>query len=101
MALLETHDVVVVGGGACGATTAYFLANEGLDIALVDKGPVGQEASWASAGMIGPTSAPSANPWYLQATTLSKSLYDTLNEQLYDQTGRWMGYGGQGALTMA
>ncbi|MCZ6635379.1 MAG: FAD-dependent oxidoreductase [bacterium] len=101
MAHLGTYDVVIVGGGACGCTTAYFLVNEGLQVALVDKNTVGQEASWASAGMIGPTSAPSANPWYLQTTSLSKSLYDTLNEQLYDETGRWIGYGGDGALTIA
>ena len=101
MSVRGTYDVVIVGGGACGCTTAYFLCNEGLNVALVDKGEVGQEASWASAGMIGPSSAPSAYPWYLQATTLSKTLYDTLNDRLLEETGRRIGYGGEGALTVA
>ncbi len=101
MPLLGTYDVVVVGGGACGATTAYFLSDEGLTVALVDKGKVAREASWASAGIIGPGSSPAANPWYLEVTTLSKTLYDTLNDRLFDETGRRIGYGGEGTLSIA
>ena len=33
MAVLGTYDVVIVGGGACGSTTAYFLRQEGLVLA--------------------------------------------------------------------
>ena len=95
------YDVVVVGGGAMGCTTAYFLREEGFKVALVDKGKVGQEASWASAGMIGPSSSSVRNPWVLQATTLSKALYDELNERLHQETGRRIGYGGEGSLTLA
>ena len=64
------HDVIIVGGGICGAMTAYFLRLEGVSVALLDKGRVGQEASWAAAGMVGPESCPQRDPWFLGATTL-------------------------------
>jgi glycine oxidase len=101
MPILGTYDAVVIGGGACGCTTAYFLREEGLNVALADKGRVGQEASWASAGMIGPMASPPRDPWFLRATTLSKALYDELNERLFEETGRRIGYGGEGALCIA
>ena len=101
MSVVGTYDVVLVGGGACGATTAYFLRQEGVSVALVDKGVVGREASWASAGMIGAESSPQRDPWFLAATTLSKELYDQLDEDLFDQTGRRIGYGGKGHLVFA
>ncbi len=101
MAVLETCDVVVVGGGACGSTTAYFLREEGLRVTLLDRVKVGQEASWASAGMIGPTSSPEGDPWFLKVTSLSKIIYDDLNERLYTETGRRIGYGGEGSLSIA
>jgi glycine/D-amino acid oxidase-like deaminating enzyme len=38
-------DVVVIGGGIIGATAAFFLAERGLSVALVEKGHVGGEQS--------------------------------------------------------
>ncbi|TCN18379.1 glycine/D-amino acid oxidase-like deaminating enzyme [Sinorhizobium americanum] len=38
-------DVVVIGGGIVGATAAFFLAERGLSVALVEKGHVGCEQS--------------------------------------------------------
>ena len=96
----HTFDVIIIGGGAIGCTTAYFLTEQGLRVALFDKGKLAHEASWASAGMIGPAAAPGI-PWYQETTTLSKQLYDELDHRLYDITGRKIGYGGHGMLTFA
>lgn len=94
----QNFDVIIIGGGAIGCTTAFFLSEEGLTVGLFDKGQLAHEASWASAGMIGPAAAPGI-PWYQDATTLSKKLYDQLDQKLFDLTGRKIGYGGQGMLT--
>ena len=94
-------DVVIVGGGAIGCSAAYYLRSEGLQVALVDKGPLAREASWASAGIIGPSSHPQGDPWFRQATLLSRQLYDQLNGALHEETGRRMGYGGRGSMTLA
>ena len=69
--MAEGFDVVVIGAGACGCTTAYELAREGARVALLDSGEVGREASWASAGIVGPGASPERDPWFAQATRLS------------------------------
>lgn len=96
----QTFDVIIIGGGAIGCTAAFFLTKAGLSVGLFDKGQMSREASWASAGMVGPSAAPGF-PWYQETTTLSKSLYDELNDELYHITNRRIGYGGNGMLTIA
>ena len=53
--LLDTAEVVVIGGGVVGMATAYYTSLRGKDVVLVDKGIPGWEASgrnggWAGAG---------------------------------------------------
>ncbi|MBP0616364.1 NAD(P)/FAD-dependent oxidoreductase [Jiella mangrovi] len=43
--LPDTADVVVIGGGIVGVSSAYFMARQGLKIALVEKGRIGAEQS--------------------------------------------------------
>jgi glycine oxidase len=50
----QTADVMVIGGGIIGLTSAYFLAKAGLKIEVFDQSDFGREASWAGAGMIPP-----------------------------------------------
>ncbi|HEX7901418.1 MAG TPA: FAD-dependent oxidoreductase [Planctomycetota bacterium] len=94
----RTFDVLIVGAGAIGATTAYELRREGLSVALLDKGPAGREASWASAGMIQPYGG---DGWAGQAARLSRELYDDLEPRLFEETGKRIGYGGEGGLVLA
>ncbi len=35
--MTKTHDVAIVGAGPAGSATAYFLAQQGLDVLLLDK----------------------------------------------------------------
>lgn len=53
----KRKDILVIGGGAIGLSIAYFLAKEGMRVGVADKGEMGQEASWAGAGML-----PAGNP---------------------------------------
>lgn len=43
--LPESADVVIVGGGIVGSTTAYYLAGRGVSVALVEKGHIACEQS--------------------------------------------------------
>jgi len=97
----RTYDVVVLGAGIIGATTAYFLCEEGLKVALLDKGPAGNEASWASAGMVQPSGSGKSESWPERSTLLSRSLYDDLDRRLFEETGSRIGYGGEGGLVIA
>ena len=47
--------IVVLGGGVMGVTTAYYLAAEGHEVVVLDRQKaVGQETSFANAGLIAP-----------------------------------------------
>ncbi|MDE2901886.1 MAG: FAD-dependent oxidoreductase [Chloroflexota bacterium] len=49
---MDSADVVVIGGGVSGLTSAYFLAKAGRDVVVVEKGIVGGEASGRNGGMV-------------------------------------------------
>jgi D-amino-acid dehydrogenase len=48
-------QVVVVGGGVVGLSTAYFLMKSGADVTVVTSGEVGEGASAVNAGWVVPT----------------------------------------------
>ena len=45
-------DVIVVGGGLAGTAVSWYLAREGVDVLLVERGEIGAQASGANAGSI-------------------------------------------------
>jgi D-amino-acid dehydrogenase len=45
-------DAVVLGAGIVGTSVALHLAKRGLSVALVDRGPPGEETSYGNAGVI-------------------------------------------------
>ncbi|GMR01650.1 MAG: glycine oxidase ThiO [Gammaproteobacteria bacterium] len=80
-------DCIIVGGGAIGLLTARQLFSEGVDVLLLEKGPLGGESSWAGGGIISPL-----YPWrYEDSVNLlaerSKNIYPELTKMLYEETG--------------
>lgn len=49
-----TKKVVVIGGGIVGCVTSLFLSEKGYEVVLVDQSAMGQETSWAAAGILSP-----------------------------------------------
>ncbi len=48
-------NIIILGGGVIGTTTAYYLAKAGASVTLIDRQPdVGMETSFANAGQISP-----------------------------------------------
>lgn len=79
--------MIVIGGGVIGLLSAYLLASAGKRVTLLDRGPVGGEASWAGGGIVSPL-----YPWrYGQAVTAlahwSQDYYPGLGQQLLARTG--------------
>ena len=50
---MSSFDVIVIGGGIAGASTAYHLAGYGRSVALLERGEIASEASGVNAGGIG------------------------------------------------
>jgi glycine oxidase len=93
-------DVVVLGGGVIGLSVAYFAAREGLRVAVVDKGDLGQEASWAGAGILPPGRPTAQLQPFDQLRALSASLYPDLSAELRQRTGIDNGYLRSGGMEL-
>jgi glycine oxidase len=82
-----TCDVAVVGGGIVGAAVAERLARDGRRVALIERGAVGREASWAAAGLLTPV-----HPWnypepMLRLDAESLAMWPDLAARLAVETG--------------
>jgi glycine oxidase len=91
-------DVLILGGGVIGLTTAYYLAARGVGVAVLDHREMGREASWAGAGIIPPGRFAGAETPYDQLRALSAELYPTLSAELRERTGLDNGYRRTGGL---
>jgi glycine oxidase len=85
-------DVLILGGGVIGLTTALRLADAGAAVTLLDQGDLGRAASWAGAGIIPPGDPARARSPYDRLRALSSSLYPGLSQELRERTGIDNGY---------
>jgi glycine oxidase len=80
------HDVIVIGGGVIGLSTAFRLAGEGISCAVLDQGPLGQESSWAGAGMLPPGNPEKARTAEARLRAASHQLWPDISDQLRELT---------------
>jgi glycine oxidase len=90
--MTERPDVCIIGGGVIGLTTAYFLAREGVQVEVVDKGDFGREASWAGAGILPPGNPGHARTPFDRLRAHSSALFPTLSAELRERTQIDNGY---------
>jgi len=95
---MAAPDVLILGGGVIGLTTAYYLARAGLRVQLLDQGDFGQEASWAGAGILPPGNPRHAKTPFDQLRARSVSQCPQLSEELKSLTGIDNGYLRSGGL---
>lgn len=85
-------DVIILGGGVIGLTTAYFLASEGARVVICDPGKLGMESSWAGAGILPPSDPDHAQLPLDRLRALSSRLFPDFSAQLREITGIDNGY---------
>lgn len=87
-----SKDVLIVGAGVIGLTTAYTLARSGLSVTLLDSGDLGRQASWAGAGIIPPGNLQAACTPLEAIRGLSSPLFTQLSLDLLELSGIDNGY---------
>ena len=84
-------DVLIIGGGIIGISTAYYLAREGIAVTVIEKGNIGSGSSYGNAGLIcpchsTPRHARRADPGLEMAPGWRKPfLYQTTPRPRFDQ----------------
>ena len=77
----HVHDLAVVGGGVHGATAALFCARGGMDVALLDRGPLCREASGVNAGTL-----------TMQMTRVALIPYALRAHAMWASASEWLGH---------
>lgn len=97
----ETPDVAIVGGGIIGCSIAYELARRGVAVTVVERGWIGRESSWASAGIISPPSSPDTPEARARLTARSVRAYPEFVAAVEEVSGLDTGFRWRGELTVA
>lgn len=98
---LVPRDVLIVGGGVIGSGIAFELAKRGVPVTLVERGKIGGEASWASAGVLSPPTRPWYRPERVELNQLSLRRYPDLVAELEERTGLSIDYRRSGEWSIA
>ena len=92
------NDILIIGGGVIGLTTAFRLAQQNVSVTLIDRQQVGLEASWAGAGMLPPGNLANATTPEARLRSYSHLHWDELSDTLKELTGIDNGYRRCGAI---
>ena len=85
----ETADVVIIGGGIVGVSTAWFLAKEGVSVVLCEKGHIAGEQSSRNWGWVRQQSRDIRElPMMIEAMNLWRGFAAEFGEDVgYEETG--------------
>jgi glycine oxidase len=94
-------DHLILGGGVVGLSLAYELACAGAKVCVIDRGPLGAEASWAGAGILPPAIESAAATSHDRLFALANRLHAQWSERLREETGIDNGYRVCGGVYLA
>ena len=94
-------DIIILGGGIIGAALAEELARHGQHVLIVERGPIGAEASSAAAGILAAQmDLPEPGPFF-DLCQAARRMYPRWIEHLERRTGVAVGYHVDGILYLA
>ena len=84
----DKATVVIIGGGVIGLTIARALAQRGIpDISLLEKSNIGNEASFAAAGILAPQVEADSDDEFFRLACESRYMYPSFAAALLEETG--------------
>jgi glycine oxidase len=92
---------LVIGGGIIGSSVAWRLTSEGVQVSVFERGRLGQEASWAAAGLIGPQAEAHEPGAFFDLALAGKRSFDAIVERLTAESGVDPEYDDHGVLYVA
>jgi glycine oxidase len=95
---MKKFDAVIAGGGVIGGAIALELARAGMRVGVFDRQQPGQEASWASAGILSPAPESPAMIAMVPLGKKSLSLYPEFVAQVEEISGQSTGFRATGTL---
>lgn len=84
---MYSSDVAIVGGGVIGLALAWKLAKEGATVTVIERGQVGEGASWAAAGMLAPFAEAAEEGPFARLTQAGLKAYPAFVSALEEETG--------------
>jgi len=95
-------EIVVVGAGVIGLSTAFHLAKKGLSVLVLERDRVGTGASWTAGGMLAPVAeAKSEEPELLDLAFESLNQYPEFITSIEASSGMKCGFSQVGTLMLA
>jgi glycine oxidase len=92
---------IVIGGGIIGCSVAWRLSAEGVATTVLERGRVGQEASWAAAGMIAPQAEAEGPGPFFDFCMKARDAFDGIVDRLVRDGGVDPEYDRAGILYVA
>ena len=87
-ALPETSDVVVIGGGVAGLSTAMQLASRGASVTVLERERLGNGSTGRAAGLLGQLrGSPAATRMLMDGVQIVAELEERANVEIFVQTG--------------
>src|SRR3989454_371166 len=83
----SSPDVVIVGGGIAGMTTAYYLAKSGVPSVVVERDAIGSHASGFAYGGLSPLSGSGIPGPMAEIAQDGMRLHRELSKSLLEDTG--------------
>jgi glycine oxidase len=93
--------VIIIGGGVIGASIAWRLARDGAEVVVLERARLGNEASWAAAGMIAPQAEAQAAGVFFDLCLAARRVFDATVDRLVADSGLDPEYDPHGILYMA
>jgi len=95
---MKKFEAAIAGGGVIGGAIALELARAGLRVAVFDRQQPGQEASWASAGILSPAPESPGTIVMVPLGKASLALYPEFVAEVEEISGKSAGFRPKGTL---
>src|SRR5262249_8889545 len=84
---MVSSDVVIVGGGIGGMTTAYYLARAGVPCVVIERDAIGSHASGFAYGGLSPLTGFGIPGPHAEIAQAGMRLHRELSESVVEETG--------------